>query len=230
MTELSQSLSGDDPPVHTILENLGVFADAPTRLPQESAFYFEEDLEALREKCEAEAVTGSSASTRDSQVVSAHPTPARLSPESENTGYPFPQSRSRTWSPARQLQPSPPQPGARQQPSPAVAPGQPVYLPQNASAPSSLYESSAADLFPGPHWQQQTSMPQVHSEPSLTAPMSYWPNPQQPQQWPPPQSRPEQQYGTVDPATLMLAPPNEAYLQTAEAWAEYYREQQQRQR
>lgn len=65
-----------DPPIHTILEDLGVFSETSGQPGGEASFDFEEDLENLRTKCETDAEGQSSTS----QPPSYEPTPA-TSPE-----------------------------------------------------------------------------------------------------------------------------------------------------
>ena len=223
--------SGEDPPIHTILENLGVFSDFPLRQQRTSSFHFEEDLEVLREKCEAEGAAVSSASTATSHPVSAEPTPSRLSPEADATaGFPVQQSRSQTWSPANPFQQTPSQAMAQsQQSSPAFTAAPQLFLPQNASAPPSLYASPATEMYQSSQWQQ-SSLAQVHSDPSHRVPMEYWQqHPQQSQHWHAHQPPGEQQYSTVDPAALMLPSTDDAYLRTAETWPEDVNKHQRRQ-
>ncbi|KAL9085937.1 MAG: hypothetical protein Q9159_004437 [Coniocarpon cinnabarinum] len=242
LTEASPGALGDDPPVHAILEDLNIFSEFPPRRQRESAFQFEEDLDLLREKCEADLATGSSASTTTSQIVSTEPTPSRLSEEREvSPEIAFGSSRAQTWSPSHHFQPMFAEASGRpRQSSPSISSGQGPFLPQTASAPPSIYETSGAEYYPGPGWQQPP-LAQVQSEPT-PGPTYYWTSAQhqsqhpphhhhfQRQQWQPSQTQAEQQFGTVDPAVLMQPSTSEVYLQTAEAWAEYLREQQRRQR
>lgn len=74
-----------DPPIHAILEDLGVLSEGPASRSAAPGFVFEEDLEELRSRCEFEADDPvSSASQGPSQVPSqapSHaPTPATNSP------------------------------------------------------------------------------------------------------------------------------------------------------
>jgi len=45
----------EDPPVHSIMEDLGVLAELTSHNPDREDFHFEEDLEKLRQQCEMEA-------------------------------------------------------------------------------------------------------------------------------------------------------------------------------
>ena len=228
--------SSEEPSVHTILENMGVLTDFPLRRQRESGFAFEEDLETLRERCEAEAGAVSSASATTSQVASAEPTPARLTPEAESgPSFPFQPSRQQTWSPqSRPFQRLPPQTVARQRQSPpTISNAPPMFMSGTSSAPSSIYESSA-DVFQNPQWQPN-ALSHVHSEPIIVStPGSYWHTPQwQPEEhrgsWPSEANVGDPQYSTVDPNDVMLATTTGPYFESQEDWDEFFRHMQERQ-